>query len=125
MTHTSILITQDGHEEKTLANTELETMYALLNCSSVTVVPLKHNIYLWVDEEGSFKEKNHVTSMKIEDKEAFDIVGNILILSVNDSGETEGLNEFQLEWVRENVKYREHGTVHIDHIGNKCFFKFN
>ena len=82
----------------------LSEMQDLIGTDTVTVVSLKNNIDMWVDAEGLLKSGNFVNRYTIEDFQ-IDLAGNAILLGNDGNGGTVGLNEEQVEYLVENLKF--------------------
>lgn len=101
---------------KEIKKIELKHMYDLIGCDLVEAVRLPKDIDIWVDEEGLLKSGNIVIGYKVEPNEESDgfelqLAGNALFLSSDEEGNTIGLNEEQLKWIQDNVKYGMFGVA--------------
>lgn len=83
-----------GNEE----GVHLSEMQDLIGTDIVTVVSLKNNIDMWVDDEGLLKGGNFVNRYIIEDFQ-IDLAGNAILLGNDGNGGTVGLNEEQVEYL--------------------------
>ena len=82
----------------------LSEMQDLIGTDIVTVVSLKNNIDMCVDAEGLLKSGNFVNRYTIEDFQ-IDLAGNAIFLSNDGNGGTVGLNEEQVEYLVENLRF--------------------
>ena len=82
----------------------LSEMQDLIGTDIVTVVSLKNNIDMWVDDEGLLKSGNFVNRYIIEDFQ-IDLAGNAILLGNDGNGGTVGLNEEQVEYLAENLRF--------------------
>ena len=82
----------------------LSEMQEMIGTDTVTVVSLKNNIDMWVDDEGLLKSGNFVNRYTIEDFQ-IDLAGNAILLGDDGNGGTVGLNEEQVEYLVENLKF--------------------
>ena len=82
----------------------LSEIQDLIGTDTVTVVSLKNNIDMWVDGEGLLKSGNFVNRYTIEDFQ-IDLAGNAILLGDDGNGGTVGLNEEQVEYLVENLRF--------------------
>ena len=82
----------------------LSEIQDLIGTDTVTVVSLKNNIDMWVDGEGLLKNGNFVNRYTIEDFQ-IDLAGNAILLGDDGNGGTVGLNEEQVEYLVENLRF--------------------
>ena len=82
----------------------LSEIQDLIGTDTVTVVSLKNNIDMWVDGEGLLKSGNFVNRYTIEDFQ-IDLTGNAILLGDDGNGGTVGLNEEQVEYLVENLRF--------------------
>lgn len=89
-----------GNEE----GVHLSEMQDLIGTDIVTVVSLKNNIDMWVDDEGLLKGGNFVNRYIIEDFQ-IDLAGNAILLGNDGNGGTVGLDDEQVEYLVENLRF--------------------
>ena len=82
----------------------LSEMQEMIGTDTVTVVSLKNNIDMCVDAEGLLKSGNFVNRYTIEDFQ-IDLAGNAILLGNDGNGGTVGLNEEQIEYLVENLRF--------------------
>ena len=82
----------------------LSEMQDLIGTDTVRVVFLKKNIDMCVDAEGLLKSGNFVNRYTIEDFQ-LDLAGNAIFISNDGNGGTVGLNEEQVEYLVENLRF--------------------
>ena len=82
----------------------LSEMRDLIGTDTVTVVSLKNNIDMCVDAEGLLKSGNFLNRYIIEDFQ-IDLAGNAILLGNDGKGGTVGLNEEQIEYLVENLRF--------------------
>ena len=82
----------------------LSEMQEMIGTDTVTVVSLKNNIDMCVDAEGLLKSGNFVNRYTIEDFQ-IDLAGNAILLGDDGNGGTVGLNEEQVEYLVENLRF--------------------
>ena len=82
----------------------LSEIQDLIGTDTVTAVSLKNNIDMWVDGEGLLKSGNFVNRYTIEDFQ-IDLAGNAILLGDDGNGGTVGLNEEQVEYLVENLRF--------------------
>ena len=82
----------------------LSEMQEMIGTDTVTVVSLKNNIDMCVDAEGLLKSGNFVNRYTIEDFQ-IDLAGNAILLGNDGNGGTVGLNEEQVEYLVENLRF--------------------
>ena len=82
----------------------LSEMQEMIGTDTVTVVSLKKNIDMCVDAEGLLKSGNFVNRYTIEDFQ-LDLAGNAIFISNDGNGGTVGLNEEQIEYLVENLRF--------------------
>ena len=82
----------------------LSEMQEMIGTDTVTVVSLKNNIDMCVDDDGLLKSGNFVNRYIIEDFQV-DLAGNAIFLSNDGNGGTVGLNEEQIEYLVENLRF--------------------
>ena len=82
----------------------LSEIQDLIGTDTVTVVSLKNNIDMWVHGEGLLKSGNFVNRYTIEDFQ-IDLAGNAILLGDDGNGGTVGLNEEQVEYLVENLRF--------------------
>lgn len=82
----------------------LSEMQDLIGTDIVTVVSLKNNIDMWVDDEGLLKGGNFVNRYIIEDFQ-IDLAGNAILLGNDGNGGTVGLDDEQVEYLVENLRF--------------------
>lgn len=87
-------------------DTMLKQTYALTGANTIEPVGIREDIHIWVDESGLLKEDNPV--LEIFHKEwgrTMYLAGVSLILSIDDEGNSIGLNDEQIAWVRETLQF--------------------
>lgn len=89
-----------GNEE----GVHLSEMQDMIGTDIVTVVSLKHNIDMWVDDEGLLKSGNFVNRYIIEDFQ-IDLAGNAILLGNDGNGGTIGLNDEQVDYLVDNLRF--------------------
>lgn len=95
---------------------QLAFMHQVLHCDTLEVVMIAPDLVLWVDEEGIFKEPNHLSLVAYAENNNIvfynELSGNIVITSVDRSGATIALNDNQME--RVNYGFRVISTQFPD-----------
>lgn len=85
-----------------------EFMHDKLDCDTLETVMIAPDLVLWIDEEGTFKENNHVSLIAYAEDNQIkyynEISGNILITSFTPSGETTPLDKSQRQRVEEGFR---------------------
>ena len=82
----------------------LSEMRDLIGTDIVTVVSLKNNIDMWVDDEGLLKSGNFVNRYAIEDFQ-INLAVNAILLGNDGNGGTVGLNKEQITHLVKNLKF--------------------
>ena len=118
-----ILIGDQGLEVVNINTTDgkigLKEFYHLLDCEVVEHLSLNDELGMWFDEMGLFKNGNFIQSYTFDGEELSQIPGKILILAENDMGESIGLTEVQISYIRNNLSafgrnVIEHGDEEAD-----------
>ena len=81
----------------------LEDYYKHLNCRTIEVVGLTHEIDIYIDEEGRLKDNHiggHLKSLYARKGNDLVLYGDLLFLSHNDMGETRSLTEKHIEFIK-------------------------
>ena len=102
-----LLIRDDKVNEVEIVNIEMEgdsvglaNLVRLVDCDTIDAVYLKNNIDIFCDDEGLFKSGNLARRLIVED-EIYEIVGNLLFLSHDEDGNTVGLDDSQMDYLKE------------------------
>ena len=118
-----ILIGDQGLDVVNINTTDgkvsLKEFYRLLDCEVVEHLSLNDELGMWFDEMGLFKNGNFIQSYTFDSEELSQIPGKILILAENDMGESIGLTEVQISYIRNNLSafgrnVIEHGDEEAD-----------
>ena len=96
----SCVVSLFGNED----GVHLSEMQEMIGTDIVTVVSLKNNIDMCVDDEGLLKSGNFVNRYIIEDFQ-IDLAGIAIFISNDGNGGTVGLNEEQIEYLVENLRF--------------------
>lgn len=108
--NTYIKIRENVFVVKKKEDVSFDDLYTLIDCHTVELISMPHNIDLWVDEEGLLKE-NVYTEIHIKGYDPIVIAGTGIFLSFNEDGYSTGLSAMQVEYIKENIVIRPYIKV--------------
>ncbi|WP_193018660.1 DUF3846 domain-containing protein [Staphylococcus equorum] len=84
---------------------EMNVFYQIIGCDLVEMPYLNHGISIVCDEEGLLKKPSDINQIRdLSTGNTLDITGKLIFISTNDEGETVGLNQEQIGYLKEEIE---------------------